>query len=56
MSPGRVSVKRPAALALTALALLLGGAHIVAIALDHPFSGDIAVSTEPYRQDALSGL
>jgi hypothetical protein len=39
-----------------ALALLLGGALTVALALDHPFSGDIAVSTEPYRQDALSEL
>lgn len=39
-----------------ALAVLLGFSLLVAIVLDHPFSGDVSVSKEPYVKGALAGL
>jgi hypothetical protein len=36
-----------------ALAVLLGFALLVALILDYPFSGEVAVSTQPYFEDAL---
>ena len=38
------------------LAVLLGFSLLVALVLDHPFSGDVAVSTAPYHADALRDL
>jgi Protein of unknown function (DUF4239) len=39
-----------------ALALLLGFSLVVAFVLDHPFSGDVTVSKEPYLGGALKDL
>jgi hypothetical protein len=38
------------------LAVLLGFSLLVALLLDHPFSGDVAVTSEPFRADALRSL
>lgn len=38
------------------LAVLLGFSLLVALLLDHPFSGDVAVTAEPFHTDALRRL
>ena len=38
------------------LAVLLGFCVLAAVVLDHPFSGDVSVSTDPYHEGALAGL
>jgi ABC-type multidrug transport system fused ATPase/permease subunit len=42
------------ALMSLSLAVLLGFCLLVAIVLDHPFSGDVTVSSAPYHQGALA--
>lgn len=51
-----VSNRRLHTVMAVSLAVLLGFSLLVAFVLDHPFSGDVSVSGEPYHEGALEGL
>lgn len=46
--------KRFQLLHISLMAALVSFAYALTIVLDYPFSGDLSVSTEPYKQDALA--